>query len=497
MPQRLLKLDGPRRPGFVTLVETYNDGFSYCALSYCWGEGNFEMTASHNVSTRMKGFDTKVLPRTVRDAIIICQRLGIPYMWIDSLCILQDNVHEWNNEAGKMRYIYSNALFTLAAVSSHSANEGMLQPREARKFDVAEWKVLERTFGQDLETRGECPRGPLFNRGWTFQEEYLSTSILYWTMHGLAWSCQSALAYEWDNAANEDKSNDSLEVTISQLPFDWNANTFTPHHLSFAATKETPKRVLLAWAEARERYYRRQLTHPTDRLPAIAGLASLVQSRTKDEYIAGLWCKDLGKELLWYIRNPEHNTIRDPLAAPSWSWASVFNGSLEAFADARTWTKQAFELVEARIGSRIGVSGSSSTSLASSGSLTIRAQRRQIPVSQGVKLEKPSEDLNATGCSGYLKTKDGSIQVFLDESNSSISDWSQVHCLLIVEQGRHNPVGFKDLYQYPTIENMLLLVPANPSTGSKDTSFKRIGIARSTNHLSFFEPADLCLTEIT
>lgn len=135
-PTRLLDL-GESDTDEVRLIET-RDGHcvsSYVALSYCWGPADAARTQlkteSHTLQKRKHGIPNQIMSRVMQDAIKTTRLLSLRYLWIDALCIVQDDNDDWEKEAASMGQVYSNAALTLCALSSSSCHEGFLQRTSA------------------------------------------------------------------------------------------------------------------------------------------------------------------------------------------------------------------------------------------------------------------------------------------------------------------------------------------------------------------------------
>ncbi|KAK0733067.1 heterokaryon incompatibility, partial [Lasiosphaeria miniovina] len=114
----------PRLP-----VTEDDESSEYVALSYAWGKHYPLTTKRASLATRLAGIPIKDLPKTFRDAVVLARFLGIPSLWIDSLCIVQDDPHDWEIESSRMAAVYSNAVLTVAADEAKKAREGCLKPR--------------------------------------------------------------------------------------------------------------------------------------------------------------------------------------------------------------------------------------------------------------------------------------------------------------------------------------------------------------------------------
>lgn len=266
------------------------------------------------------------MPATYQDAVTLARELGIRYLWIDGLCICQDDHHNWERESAKMLSIYSNAYLTISAASAKESAEGFLGPRPAR-----EYVALEYTRG-DLQGRAMAfslplfeehikdkyikrPREPLSQRAWGLQERVLSRRNLIYGAHQMFYECNEGFRGEdgltlpdRHHSVHKTLENDRSEMLIS-IP-------------GFKEMKKNPrpKRAILGgWHNLLWEYGPRKLTRASDKLPAMSGLASLYAELIGEDYLAGLWREQLLEGLLWqglkFRRVSEYR-------APSWSWAS-------------------------------------------------------------------------------------------------------------------------------------------------------------------------------
>jgi hypothetical protein len=136
MPSRLLDVGLAKTDTLRLCCSNKNKTLKYVALSYCWGMLNEAgmpkfCTTDENIKARRNGFDISKLPKTFRDAVRVAQNLGIRYLWIDSLCIIQGNKRDWKFEAKRMQDVYAGAYCTIAATSAVDSNVGFLK-RTAR-----------------------------------------------------------------------------------------------------------------------------------------------------------------------------------------------------------------------------------------------------------------------------------------------------------------------------------------------------------------------------
>ncbi|KAH7323888.1 heterokaryon incompatibility protein-domain-containing protein [Rhexocercosporidium sp. MPI-PUGE-AT-0058] len=289
----------------------------YIALSHCWGrEGHFRLTES-TLNQMKTGLPTSSLAKNFRDAITITRLLGLRYLWIDALCILQDSQIDWELESAKMGQYYERAWLTIAAGMSDGGKHGLLAKRSPHGLPHVQLKVQANAarnsgvcqkftvyFALDpIKPSTQCP---IRTRGWTFQEELLSRRYLSFETTQTYLRCGTIVHHECGR--QEDLLKD-------ESPF------------------MEGERLLQRkdWLEIVRRYSSRNLTKESDKLPALSGLAHEYCRRWGGEYLAGLWRQDLCRDLLW--RRNEMYTLPEPrrpeeYRAPSWSWASL-DGRIE------------------------------------------------------------------------------------------------------------------------------------------------------------------------
>ena len=201
MPTRLIEV-GEKVGQPVRLVDSASIKPSrYVALSHCWGplEDNEKFcTSNQNIEQLKKCIDVQSLPRTFRDTVTITRGIGIKYIWIDSLCIIQDDEDDWERESGRMERVFSGAYCTIGASSASSSREGFLEFRSPRSC------VQLQT--QSAGTLYVCPAiddfhrhvelGQLNRRGWVLQERALSRRSIYFTSTQVYWECGKGVQCE-------------------------------------------------------------------------------------------------------------------------------------------------------------------------------------------------------------------------------------------------------------------------------------------------------------
>lgn len=335
MPGRLIEITGLDR-GTLKLIATANLRSDYAALSYKWGGGDAKWkTVRSNSSSRGYGFRFEELPQTLMDAVAITAALGLHYVWIDAICIIQDSERDWEIEASKMSHIYQGAIVTIAAHSSTSSTSGIFNERSQSRFDGWEpyrklhgWvRGTECTIylahdGPDSQWRYSVERGSLHERAWCLQESLLSPRILHFTDTQLFWECPHRMQSE-DNYNDQDSTAD-LDISGLYLPGkgwalkSWLQQDSPPVN----ATYSIEDRTLSMWyfAVISKDYSTRQLMIASDRLIAVAGVAKAMQKLCDMQYYAGLWSHKMVQGLCWYRLGSLQGTKSQH--APSWSWAS-------------------------------------------------------------------------------------------------------------------------------------------------------------------------------
>ncbi|KAI0663953.1 heterokaryon incompatibility protein-domain-containing protein [Cubamyces menziesii] len=300
LPARLIDCSDPVRPRIVQTSP--GEKGNYIALSYVWGGPQPHSTCRANLTSYMHGIGSVGLPQTIRDAIHVTHALGFRFLWVDSLCIVQDWPEDLQRELGRMRHIYRHALLTIDAASAETVHDGFLHYWQA---PLAQPDVHSKI--PNLGTR---------SRAWCLQETLVSCRSLVFTTSTVYLDCRTAV----QNAGSTDPS-DIEDARLRERPFlpDIVMNPFSH-------PKERSK-VYHEWRRMLSHYTDRVVSHSSDKLMACAGLAEDFARLLGSDYLAGLWRDFLIYDLLWQVNysSPGHITPCRPLPyrAPSWSWASV------------------------------------------------------------------------------------------------------------------------------------------------------------------------------
>jgi len=317
-------------------------------------------------------------PKTLKDAIVICRQLSIQYIWIDALCIVQDDSEDWERESKNMTSIYRSAIVTIVASAAEDTSVGCFQPRTRNriwpvrvpdrlsagkraeamavhscgnwhcsgdlsdKIESTDPSVPQDDFFVFLDFEGR-PKEPVDQRAWCTQEYFMSSRILYWS-HELYWECQCSVASERQPGGSRDL-NQATRRIVREASLE--AGPIGADHDRIDA-------ILNDWELVVEDYAQRHITMQSDRLIALAGMASAVGKVIRCEYLAGLWGGEhLCRSLLWevrdlgptdlkpssldqksHIQNVELNRgkknngkMSRKSLFPSWSWASCISGA--------------------------------------------------------------------------------------------------------------------------------------------------------------------------
>ncbi|KAF3766497.1 HET-domain-containing protein, partial [Cryphonectria parasitica EP155] len=282
LPTRLLDLSHANPGGSVPVVsrenrpELFAAHHEYITLSHCWGDwreaGLPRLLEENKDQYEREGVLFDDLPPLLRDAMEIAQWFNVRWLWMDSLCIVQDSpsMADWNREAPLMCKVYKHGLLNISADASDDARSGCLHDRPA-----AQW----------------IAKAPLSQRAWVFQERHLARRALHLTKHEVLWECCPAKPY----------------IACETL-----------------STGHDQKARHRAWLDLCEDYSARALSFEKDRLPALAGLAAeFADLIPEDRYVVGFWSSALPAVLLWSSkRRVRQKGVRAAYVAPSWSWLS-------------------------------------------------------------------------------------------------------------------------------------------------------------------------------
>lgn len=307
------------------LVETRGKKGKYIALSYCWGEEEYNplQTKESNYRQHQEGIPFHSLALTIQDAIQSARQLGVQYLWVDAICIIQDSSFDKDTQIGQMRSIFENSFVTILAATAVNASEGFLSMPKPKPFRFripyfcpsGEVGTLYCVEAEHLELKDQ----PINRRAWTLEERLLSRRKVVYLSDHVTWECDSISLCDFGDISNMHDDDLRLPSQIRQGEV-----STTPGWREWAVHTEWVKNV--AW------YTKRQLTRPGDKLRAIGGIADKYHVVMEDQYLAGLWRSYIPAGLLWRRMMASKDDILLPrparYRAPSWSWASI-DGEIE------------------------------------------------------------------------------------------------------------------------------------------------------------------------
>ncbi|KAI1128908.1 heterokaryon incompatibility protein-domain-containing protein [Nemania abortiva] len=282
----------------IKLVETRGSRGRYCALSYCWGSEDAQnlRTVKENLNDHLKGIRFSQLPKTFQEASIIAHGLGVDYLWIDALCIIQGDDNDLSREIDIMGSIYEKAFLSIFVSGSSDPTGGCFvvdRPADSLGATIPVKINNEDTIRLRLwlmsQEEANPGHGPLGSRGWALQERYLSRRKVFFMPGGISWAC---------------KTFDT--VMLNERSIITNFEICEHDH----------------WPGFLEEYARSKLTKFKDRLRAIRGIVTEMVKAGKGRYFFGVWDTDLVRQCLWMsaidTAFDENEVIPD---IPSWSWA--------------------------------------------------------------------------------------------------------------------------------------------------------------------------------
>ncbi|KAH6644890.1 hypothetical protein C7974DRAFT_468405 [Boeremia exigua] len=341
LPTRIINVGDTLNPPF--LHQSNGECAPYVALSYCWGSsGNFR-TTKESLLNNSKEIPLQALPATLRDAVIVTRELGVRYLWIDAICIVQDDAEDWNREAAQMQSVYLNAAVTLSAMASDDASGGLFRSRGPRFVSPVH---LPLHFPpRDRPSWGQRPPklywfvlpaqasinqfkpGPVSSRARTLQEQHLNQRIIHFDPEMMFWECLSSHGSELDPEGQNHAHSSVPGGTRKQkrllqgCPYArdleiYGRDTDSEHAKATAVKDRLSGYLYEQWQDLVSEYSSRSLTNLTDKIPAFLGLSRTLEARLQDEFIAGIW-----KENFWCTVKPGVAS-RNP-HYPSWTWVSV------------------------------------------------------------------------------------------------------------------------------------------------------------------------------
>lgn len=344
-----------------------NGQFDYLVLSHIWGSVHDQQLKL--LSKNLTAFQTSIPYARLSEsaiyveAIRITRLLGYQYLWVDSLCIIQDSPKDWEYEASRMAIVYGNAVCNIASLFPAQDVNVVKKSREPRDWNPCILrKATPRADGIHLEhgARGRVlsderygmgwlmqEKWALFDRAWTFQEYLLAPRTILVGHENLMFQCSQGF---YDELLGPIDGVVEEKVKIKNLAVELGKSKYFPETLGVMAkakAKSPSNLVVLSfmhtWLKIQNEYRARRLSHATDRIVAFAGLARAYSHMGSMTYLAGAWRECLPLSLLWHVGEKSHSVARAhnniPVGvlfdctvevqehtaqpAPSFSWFSV------------------------------------------------------------------------------------------------------------------------------------------------------------------------------
>ncbi|KAH7335103.1 heterokaryon incompatibility protein-domain-containing protein, partial [Pyrenochaeta sp. MPI-SDFR-AT-0127] len=344
-PTRLIEISSNDEPEkHIRLIETKDTAPSgpYITLSHCWGNANMVRLER----SKLEEFKASIsnLPKTFNDLILAARKFGVKYVWIDCLCIVQDEISDWHSECSTMDRVYRNAFFNIAATASRNSHGGLFFDRPKSKPCTV---VLSAGRGREtfllVDTalfEKDIADSPLLKRGWILQERLLAPRVLHFARKQLFWECKELCAsetypYGLPSAIRRDVLQQGLKENgkdslVKKRPL--SLLKLASHSFGrlyeVEGVEEIDQEEVKSWYRIVKAYSQTSLTFTSDKLPALSGIAKFFQRTPRNTYLAGIWKAHLPVGLAWYCSSwvqeaplPQPEKCR----APTWSWMSIDN----------------------------------------------------------------------------------------------------------------------------------------------------------------------------
>ncbi|KAF5598582.1 heterokaryon incompatibility protein [Fusarium pseudocircinatum] len=353
LPSRVIDIGDPKEHrSKPRLFISKKASGQYIALSHRWSKSIATKLKGENLSQYQKELPVNDMPPTFQDAIEVTRQLGFRYLWIDSLCIIQDDESDWSQESLMMGNIFEQASCTIAAVDSvddDGTDHGLFLPRDNDPLSVKLTipykkeplgKLSQRVFKIDtpvyvwkmrwlreIPTMKTCdkntitirprivsswrrvPHSDWHKRGWVLQERLLSRRLIYYTKNKLSWSC-------FTECGEEESSDPTAADRFPLIP----------------RRRGSDFPLFSIWKAIISDYQGCQLTFSKDRLAAIDGISARLEAQFSCKIYAGIMSHspdDAADNLLWYASKESLGTFNG-FHAPSWTWAG-FSGEISFF----------------------------------------------------------------------------------------------------------------------------------------------------------------------
>ncbi|KAJ8130175.1 hypothetical protein O1611_g3458 [Lasiodiplodia mahajangana] len=326
-PTRVIDV-GKKGDAKVLLHETQpGDVGEWIALSHQWGEGPKFCTTRANLDHNKNGMDFEVLPETFKHAVIVTRALGRRYLWIDSICVVQGDDGDFNQEAKRMEQVYRGAYCVLASSRSPGHYAGFLQAREQRSTIELQQEGGSGPFyicEAIDDFNHHVLEGSLNKRGWVLQEHALARRTIYFTDYQTYFECGDGVRCE----------------TMAKMKNDVAAFLGDPNFPEIIMRASRGEKIL-RYQDLYKKYSRLGLSEIWDRTTAIGGVQAQILKALDADGGYGvfdegsknanngllrrslLWCRDDNTSKMSRIVFPKQHLIAE---IPSWSWMAHAGG---------------------------------------------------------------------------------------------------------------------------------------------------------------------------
>jgi hypothetical protein len=340
LPKRLLDV-GKESNDTIRLVEI-DAGSShiskrYMTLSYCWGSSPYFCLETRNKEELIKATKWSEKFATFTHVVKVARRLKVKYVWIDAICITQDD-GEFHIEGETMDQVYGNSVLNIAAAASADSRGGLFRKRPLTEVVSTpiriKWspkhregpKMLSdgiwRIFSGDVWEH-QLLQEILYTRAWVFQERYLSPRLVHFASKQIFWDCAKISACETFPHGLPQSLDSQAAIERHWRERLQHPSRVQPNQQLVGSADDSPEEL---WRTAVHSYTSCALTNTDDKLIAIWGVAKLVRETLKEEYAVGMWQNNLHEQLAWKVKEcaglRRMRCIREK-EVPSWSWASI------------------------------------------------------------------------------------------------------------------------------------------------------------------------------
>jgi hypothetical protein len=412
---RIIQLEENRPPRLIDHTSLHA-AVPYAALSYVWGNKQPYVLTLETKDDKYKELDISLLPKTIVDALIVTQRLGLTHLWVDALCIIQNSHEDKALNIGLMDQIYQHSEVTIIAGTANAATEGFLKHSMAPTYFVNPFAIsipLSNgqlcSFSLGYSRYYEPSKDPINQRAWTLQERVLSTCMLIYSYNGIKWACK---ACEHDPASPPDAPKEFPRITHT-------LDVISQDIDSVGITTRAE------WLLIRDAYSSRELSYEADKLLAINGIAQVVAGKTGWTYLKGLWKEFLFLDLHWHrdadigAHSPLYPRPRTQVA-PSFSWASMRGHVIDVESDLDPREAYHFQILDCSVGDSLPITGSIDRNF-------LRVKGLRVDLAW-----RSARDGDLTD--GYLIDNEGDQElivgeVSLDAMDAELTDRTRISCI--------------------------------------------------------------------